>query len=161
MFVFAFIQGMIALLYPFSADPAEYVRDCCFYITGIFLVAYVLYDGAFTLMEGVLFLCLYALYVTVVVTFDHVRERLGLMDTKQEEEDSAEKKEQEVSKCSLRPSLSLSRHPSFLCACVHEGLVFCVFVNVCLCEGTGVLIYMYVCIYIYIKEHVSPALFME
>ena len=87
-------------MYPFSADPAEYIRDCCFYLAGIGLVTWVLHDGYFTLFEGLMLLCLYAAYVTVAVTFDQIRHTLGLNDAEREEEHNSEDKEHKVPRIS-------------------------------------------------------------
>jgi len=77
MFLFCGVQGIIALFFPFSANGAEYVRDCAFYFASILLMFLVLLDGHISLLEGVLFLLVYAVYILVVVRFEHILRLFG------------------------------------------------------------------------------------
>lgn len=47
MFVFAFIQGMVAVVSPFTVNPYEYMRDCSFYLLANMLIALCLFDGRY------------------------------------------------------------------------------------------------------------------
>lgn len=47
MFVFAFIQGMVAVVSPFTVHPYEYMRDCSFYLLANLLIALCLFDGRY------------------------------------------------------------------------------------------------------------------
>ena len=72
MLIFCGIQGIIAIITPFTASSSEYLRDCGFYMASLLLTTLVLYDGHMSGVEGGLFLALYALYVIVVVNFERV-----------------------------------------------------------------------------------------
>jgi len=77
MLIFCFIQGIIAIITPFTANASEYLRDCSFYGLALLLTAFVLVDGHISSMEGVMFLGLYGLYVVVVLNYDRVLQALG------------------------------------------------------------------------------------
>ena len=78
MLIFCGIQGIIAIITPFTASSSEYLRDCGFYMASLLLTSLVLYDGHMSGVEGGLFLALYALYVIVVVNFERVLAFLDL-----------------------------------------------------------------------------------
>jgi len=74
MLIFCFIQGIIAIITPFTANKSEYLRDCGFYALSLLLTYFVLFDGHMSTVEGGLFLGLYVIYVLVVVNFERVLE---------------------------------------------------------------------------------------
>lgn len=73
MFVFCFVQGVVAIVAPFRVDSAEYARDCLVYLTSIICTFFILLDGQIQVWEGIGLLCIYALYVLLVLYFDAVR----------------------------------------------------------------------------------------
>ena len=78
MLIFCFIQGIIAIITPFTANASEYLRDCGFYFLSLLLVAVVLFDGHISSVEGGMFLGLYAIYVVVVLNYERVLQALGM-----------------------------------------------------------------------------------
>jgi len=78
MLIFCFIQGIIAIITPFTANKSEYLRDCGFYALSLLLTCFVLFDGHMSTVEGGLFLGLYVIYVLVVVNFERVLELFSL-----------------------------------------------------------------------------------
>ena len=85
MLIFCGIQGIIAIITPFTANAKEYLRDCSFYGVALLLTCFVLIDGHMSAVEGGLFLGLYLVYVLVVVQFDTVLSALGLDPLEPEE----------------------------------------------------------------------------
>jgi len=78
MFVFCGIQGIIALLFSFKVNPVEYVRDTCFYLLSIAILLLVLLDGEVSLLEGLTFIAIYAIYVVTVVQFERILQVFGI-----------------------------------------------------------------------------------
>jgi len=85
MLIFCGIQGIIAIITPFTANASEYLRDCAFYGTALLLTCFVLFDGHMSAVEGGLFFGLYLVYVLVVVNFETVLSALGLDPLEPEE----------------------------------------------------------------------------
>jgi len=78
MLIFCFIQGIIAIITPFTANASEYLRDCGFYFLSLLLITVVLFDGHISSVEGGMFLGLYATYVAVVLNYERVLQALGM-----------------------------------------------------------------------------------
>uniref|UniRef100_A0A7S4UQ24 Sodium/calcium exchanger membrane region domain-containing protein n=1 Tax=Guillardia theta TaxID=55529 RepID=A0A7S4UQ24_GUITH len=72
MLIFCGIQGLIAILTPFTANRGEYLRDCGFYLLSLALSTIILLDGQISTMEGIIFLIVYATYVVVVIYFEKI-----------------------------------------------------------------------------------------
>ena len=85
MLIFCGIQGIIAIITPFTANASEYLRDCAFYGMALLLTCFVLFDGHMSAVEGGLFLGLYLVYVLVVVNYEKVLNVLGLDPLEPEE----------------------------------------------------------------------------
>ena len=73
MFVFAFTSGIVAILYPFSVDPAEHTRDCLSYLAAILVLSLMMSDGIITAVEGLFLILAYSAYVVLVLNFDTVK----------------------------------------------------------------------------------------
>jgi Ca2+/Na+ antiporter len=73
MFVFAFTSGIVAILYPFSVDPAEHTRDCLSYLASILILSLMMSDGIITAVEGLFLILAYSAYVVLVLNFDTVK----------------------------------------------------------------------------------------
>jgi sodium/potassium/calcium exchanger 6 len=78
MLIFCFIQGIIAIITPFTATASEYLRDCSFYLAALVLTFMVLFDGQISTMEGFFFLLLYSIYVLVVIHYDKILMAFGM-----------------------------------------------------------------------------------
>lgn len=73
-FITTVVVGSIALR-GFRANRRPFVRDILFFVAAVSLIIGVLWDGKLTLVESLLLICLYVLYVIVVVfsRWIHVR----------------------------------------------------------------------------------------
>ena len=78
MFVFCFVQGVVACVAPFVVDNIEYGRDCAMYLLSALFTLYFLLDGKIVAWEGGAMLLFYALYVLMVFYFDTVRAWAGI-----------------------------------------------------------------------------------
>jgi len=104
MFVFCGIQGILALFFTFKVNPVEYVRDTCFYLLSLSVLLLVLIDGEISLLEGLTFVALYAIYVVTVVQFERIMQV---------------------------PRTERAKEAGMLCVCVRERERECVCVFVC------------------------------
>ena len=78
MFVFCFVQGVVALMFPFVVKGSEFLRDAVFYGVGIALAVVVLSDGSLGLFESGLMICMYGVYMATVIWFDSILLLFGL-----------------------------------------------------------------------------------
>eukprot|EP00291_Cryptomonas_curvata_P024877 CAMPEP_0172173040 /NCGR_PEP_ID=MMETSP1050-20130122/12806_1 /TAXON_ID=233186 /ORGANISM="Cryptomonas curvata, Strain CCAP979/52" /LENGTH=457 /DNA_ID=CAMNT_0012844697 /DNA_START=534 /DNA_END=1907 /DNA_ORIENTATION=+ len=78
MFVFCFVQGIVALMFPFVVKGSEFMRDVIFYAMGIVLAVLVLSDGNLGIFESVLMISMYGIYMSAVIWFDSLLLLFGL-----------------------------------------------------------------------------------
>ena len=78
MFVFCFVQGVVALMFPFVVKGSEFLRDAAFYAVGIVLAVVVLSDGSLGVFESALMISMYGLYMATVIWFDRLLLLFGL-----------------------------------------------------------------------------------
>lgn len=70
-FVTGFIAGVIILMRPFQLERRNYIRDVAFFLLAAVYIHQSVSDQKYTIIEGVVTLLIYLLYLMVVIV-DHI-----------------------------------------------------------------------------------------
>lgn len=67
LFVTTVVVGAVAVVNPFALPRRPFLRDVCFFLGTVVILICISQDGGISLMDGVILILYYLLYVTVVV----------------------------------------------------------------------------------------------
>ncbi|XP_075541845.1 mitochondrial sodium/calcium exchanger protein-like [Dermacentor variabilis] len=75
IFVTTVVAGSVFLSKPFKLAARPFTRDCVFYFSAAAWAFYLFYTGEITMMHAIGFICLYCVYITVVIVSGIVYQR--------------------------------------------------------------------------------------
>eukprot|EP00053_Salpingoeca_punica_P013705 m.124009 g.124009 ORF g.124009 m.124009 type:complete len:675 (-) comp16276_c0_seq2:426-2450(-) len=75
VFITTVVIGTVAVISPFKVTRRPFIRDACCYLIATAFAFFVLLDGKISTVESIGFICIYALYVVVVILGRHLYQR--------------------------------------------------------------------------------------
>lgn len=101
-FVTGFVLGMIMIIRPSHIPPRTYIRDVLFFLTAATFISNSTHDQGYTLIEGIITVSIYILYLGTVI-IDHFymkRQMKNILEIKEaktsEEREELEKKAEDL-----------------------------------------------------------------